>query len=136
MDSRHFLTKELAIAQAHLRSLRQRVEQCRRITAGATRLLGAGMNIRATAKEIEKFGHYSMQASQPLSDWVAVIPEDLARWELTSGPKLREDMIYAPKIQFLSSYIEQLRLLLGDAASDQDNIVNLASSRTGTSNAL
>jgi hypothetical protein len=112
LDYTTLVRAQLRAAELELQKLEQRLQDSEQSGALAARLLKRGEPLSVVAAEIERLHPYELNSLKPLSELMAEIPPDLARWELETGAQRRAADLWVPVKAVLVAHVNSLRKML------------------------
>ena len=111
LQADRIIETQIQLVELELIKIGQRIEAAQKSSALAREKYSAGQNTEEVAREIEKRYPYELNSQKPLTELLAEVPDDTARWELTEGALRRLEQLWFPTKQLLESYLETLRAL-------------------------
>lgn len=103
LDSKHFISQKILETEVRIEYWKRRISETQQVAKLAEEKLSQNKNIAEVISTIEKSYPYEMNYSKPITQLVAEIPENLQRWEITEGNRLRSRSIW-------SIYLNRLEL--------------------------
>ena len=88
--------------------LKERISETEKTVNFSTKQLSQKIDLQELARQVETMFPYELNYQKPLTQLFKDLPEDLQKWELTEGNRLRIEILWKIKLRILE---DQLKLL-------------------------
>lgn len=112
LDHRAFLEDRIRSFRLSLNKLRERIRDTADMVDFAKNISRLPLSYEDWAQKLEERSPYQLNSKKPLSELVTDLGEQHARWELTEGSKLRNDLVWSPIARIFEAELKVMQELL------------------------
>lgn len=112
LDTKQLLIRQLSLFNKSIQRIELRVKDGENIASYFSSKFKDGAPESEIIKEIEKQFPYELNNQKPLNELLQQFPDDLRKWELLEGSKIRSMQIFSPLLGIYKEIKNQIEFLL------------------------